>query len=94
MALGGVTQRALVMLEVMWRWMGPLENLPSSAGHPGLHPHRCPLICPTLPKLIHEDVVGYSVKSFDEVKVKNLHCSTLTYPDSDYITEGYWIGQA
>ena len=44
------------MLEVMWRRMGPLENLPSSAGHPGLHPHRCPLICPTLPVLTYGDL--------------------------------------
>ena len=70
------------------------HNPPSSTSQPIVNPPQCPLIYPTPPELSHKDALRDVVKSFDEVKVKNLHCSTLTYPDSDYITEGYWIGQA
>ncbi|XP_068800211.1 LOW QUALITY PROTEIN: C-type lectin domain family 14 member A [Struthio camelus] len=44
---------------------------------------------PTLPELAYEDVVGGSVKSLAEVRGDNIYYSSLIYPASCPIIEGY-----
>lgn len=40
-----------------------------------------------------KDVIEDSVKSLGEVKVDNLHCSSLINPSRHAIMDGYQIGQ-
>ena len=50
------------------------HNSLSSASQPVLSPPHSPLICPTVPELTYEGVMGVSVTNLAEVKVHNFHC--------------------
>lgn len=52
-----------------------------------------PLIHPTLPTLVYEDIMGDSIKALLEVQVENIHCSPLIYTATCPIIEGNQVGQ-
>ena len=70
------------------------HNPMSFTSQPVLSSPQCPHIYPALSMLHYKYVVGDSVKCLAEVKIQNIHCSSLIYPASDGVIEGYQTGQA